>query len=340
MSALTTAPAREQGRRSTLPGPYRAALRQHRTALWITLGLVVLGIAALVTNHLVISHAADAFRATGCSLGMDITPDCYTTAREYADTDSSFRRYIDYSGVALLVAPCLIGLFVAGPMIGRDLETGTYKLAWTQSVSPVRWLAVRLSLCATAVAVAVTLLAAGQRWAWSTGPNFNGSQASWFERGIYGSVGPVAVAYALFGLGVGALAGVVLRRTLPAMGAALAVTAGTVFALPLLRGHLWATQTVTSSGGYAQGPPPFGFGVEQGRITADGGRLPESVCSDGVANYSYKQCLDKHQITGWYNDFHPSSHFWPLQFVETGIVLALAAAATYAAFRVLRRRTA
>ncbi|MCZ7459444.1 hypothetical protein [Streptomyces sp. WMMC940] len=35
---------------------------------------------------------------------------------------------------------------------------------------------------------------------------------------------------------------------------------------------------------------------------------------------------------------HPPSHFWPIQLVETGIVLALAAVATYAAFRVLRRR--
>ncbi|MET9968858.1 hypothetical protein ABZZ80_23740, partial [Streptomyces sp. NPDC006356] len=37
--------------------------------------------------------------------------------------------------------------------------------------------------------------------------------------------------------------------------------------------------------------------------------------------------------------YHPRSHFWPLQYVETGIVLAVAAAATLTAFAVLRRRT-
>ncbi|MFI6089462.1 hypothetical protein [Streptomyces sp. NPDC051218] len=341
MTASTTAPApRAQSRSTTLtlPGPYRAALRQHRTALWITLGLLVLAIAFLVINMLVISHEADAFRATGCTIGMDIAPDCYTTVREYFDADFSFRRYIDYSGVAILALPCLIGLFVAGPMIGRDMETGTYKLAWTQSVSPVRWLTVRLTLCATVVVGCGTLLAAGQRLAWSSMPDLNGPRTSWFERGIYGSVGPVAVAYALLGLAVGTLAAVVLRRTLPAMAAALAVTAGAVIAMPLLRGRLWATETVTSSGEYAQGPPGNGFGVEQGMLTADGRRLPESVCSNYAGQFS--QCLDKHQVTGWYNDFHPSSHFWPLQLVETGILLALAAAATYAAFRVLRRRAA
>jgi hypothetical protein len=36
---------------------------------------------------------------------------------------------------------------------------------------------------------------------------------------------------------------------------------------------------------------------------------------------------------------HPASHFWPLQLVETGIVLAVAALATAAAFALLRRRT-
>lgn len=344
MTALTTAPARPrgqgQGHRTalTLPGPYRAMLRQHRTALWITLGLLVLGIGFLVTNRLLVSQAADTFTATGCTLGAHTTPDCHTTAREYSDTEFQWRRYIDYFGAAVLALPSLIGLFVAGPMIGRDMETGTYKVAWTQSVSPARWLAVRFTLCAAAVAVCVTLLVAVQRWAWSTGPNLTLAHAQWYERSMYGSVGPVALAYALFGLAVGALAGVVLRRTLPAMGAALAVTVGAIVALPLIRGRLWATETVTSSGSYAQGPPASAYPVEQGMLTADGRRLPESLCSN--AEGSFRQCLDTHQVTGWYNDFHPSSHFWPLQLVETGIVLALTAAAAYAAFRVLRRRAA
>lgn len=37
---------------------------------------------------------------------------------------------------------------------------------------------------------------------------------------------------------------------------------------------------------------------------------------------------------------HPASHYWPLQLVETGIVLALTALACWACFALLRRRTA
>lgn len=47
-----------------------------------------------------------------------------------------------------------------------------------------------------------------------------------------------------------------------------------------------------------------------------------------------------HDITAHYLDYHPASHFWPVQLVETGILLALAALALTLAFRVLRRRTA
>ncbi|MDT9698721.1 hypothetical protein [Streptomyces sp. P17] len=36
----------------------------------------------------------------------------------------------------------------------------------------------------------------------------------------------------------------------------------------------------------------------------------------------------------------PRSHFWPLQYVESGILLAVAAVAVLTAFSLLRRRTA
>ncbi|MGW2522507.1 hypothetical protein ACWC09_37045 [Streptomyces sp. NPDC001617] len=38
------------------------------------------------------------------------------------------------------------------------------------------------------------------------------------------------------------------------------------------------------------------------------------------------------------DQYHPASHFWPLQLTETALVLALTAAITALAFRLLRRR--
>ncbi|MET7364046.1 hypothetical protein ABZS76_37165 [Streptomyces sp. NPDC005562] len=330
-------PAEARGRRTglSLPGPCRAVLRQHRTALWITVALFALAAAALIADRLWVAHAADVFAASDCSI-RHTTRECGGSVRGYLDAELQFDRNLDYLGMGLLALPCLIGAFVAGPLVGRELETGTYKLGWTQSVTPARWLADRLVVCAALVTAGTTLLVAVQRWAWTTGPEHAYSRGPWYERAIYGSVGPVALAYALLGLAVGALAGLLLRRALPAVGVAVAVTAGAVAALPLLRPHLWPTETGSWAMGSRITVPDFSYEVDWSLLTADGGRLPESVCWAPDP----ERCFADHQVTGRYAEFHPSSHFWPLQLVEGAIVLVLAAAALYAAFRLLRRRAA
>jgi hypothetical protein len=44
-------------------------------------------------------------------------------------------------------------------------------------------------------------------------------------------------------------------------------------------------------------------------------------------------------LTDFWATYHPESHFWPIQLVESGVVLAVAGLATAAAFALLRRRT-
>ena len=46
----------------------------------------------------------------------------------------------------ILLAPAIIGLFWGAPLIARELETGTSALAWNQSITRTRWLAVKLTL--------------------------------------------------------------------------------------------------------------------------------------------------------------------------------------------------
>ncbi|MFD4634633.1 hypothetical protein ACFVYR_28190 [Streptomyces sp. NPDC058284] len=338
MTATTTVPAERQGRRAAfaLPGPYRAVLRQHRTALWILFGLFALGAAALAADRLWVGHAADVFAATDCVISKT-TPDCGGPVRGYLDAELQFGRNLDYAGMAMLGLPCLIGAFVAGPIVARDLESGTYKWAWTQSVTPARWLGARLAVCAGLMVSGVVLFTAVQRWAWSTGPELEYVRGAWYERAMYGSLGTVGIGYALLGLAIGALTGLLVRRVLPAMAVATAVTLGVIVLLPLARPHLWASETATWARTYSGATTPnFGLPLEHGMLRVDGERLPDSLCWSPDP----ERCYDEHQVTGWYSDFHPSSHFWPLQLVETGILLALAAAVTYAAFRLLRRRAA
>jgi hypothetical protein len=110
---------------------------------------------------------------------------------------------------------------------------------------------------------------------------------AWYDDGVFEANGVLATAHALAALALGVLSGVLLRRSLPALGVAVLAVSSLTYVLDDLRPHLWPT-------------PP------------------------GTPSLMHE---------------HPSAHFWPLQLVETGIVLAVAALATTAAFLVLRRRT-
>ena len=51
-------------------------------------------------------------------------------------------RHLFYAGIVVLaVAPAIIGVFWGAPLVARELEAGTHRLAWTQSVTRTRWLA-------------------------------------------------------------------------------------------------------------------------------------------------------------------------------------------------------
>ncbi|MEU0393295.1 hypothetical protein ABZ208_11040 [Streptomyces sp. NPDC006208] len=117
---------------------------------------------------------------------------------------------------------------------------------------------------------------------------------------MFRALGPVSLAYALCGLATGALAGLLLRRALPAAGLALLTTIVLNALGDRYRERLW----------------PILESPILDRVTAGDPMSAWSVDNGG----------------------HPPSHFWPLQLVETGIVLTLTAALTTAAFVVLRRR--
>src|ERR1700722_12551560 len=64
----------------------------------------------------------------------------------------------------VLVIPALIGMFWGAPLIAHELETGTFRLAWTQSVSRLRWLWVKLGLVGAASMVAAARLSLRETW--------------------------------------------------------------------------------------------------------------------------------------------------------------------------------
>jgi hypothetical protein len=64
----------------------------------------------------------------------------------------------------ILLTPAIIGLFWGAPLIARELETGTSALAWNQSVTRTRWLAIKLTVCGLAAMAVTEGLSLMQAW--------------------------------------------------------------------------------------------------------------------------------------------------------------------------------
>ena len=81
--------------------------------------------------------------------------------------NSGASHWLYVAGIAVLyLTPATIGIFWGAPLISRELETGTFRLAWTQSISRTRWLAVKLGLTGLASMATAGLLSLMVTW-WS-----------------------------------------------------------------------------------------------------------------------------------------------------------------------------
>ncbi|MET9606756.1 ABC transporter permease [Streptomyces sp. NPDC006512] len=299
----------------TLNGPRWVAVRQHRRALWALPVAVAAALVAAVALRLLASE-----------------PGTLYPNRWY----SMLRIAMEGAGRGMLLLPVLVAAFVAGPMLARETESGTYRLALTQSTTPKAWLASKTVVAAVVSAGCAAAMIGVYRLGWA--PVAGSHQLSWADRGTYEATGPVIVAYCLLGVGVGAVVGQWLRRTLPAM-----LVAGGVTGLVLvLFGYLrWSVLTpvtrTTPLSEYADlALPRSSFLVDSGLLTATGERLPSWACRERSGGMGV--CPADLQVTGRYADYHPVSHYWQTQLIETTTVLALTALALYTAFRVLRAR--
>jgi hypothetical protein len=127
-------------------------------------------------------------------------------------------RLLELVGTALVALPALLGAFWGAPLIARELENGTQRLVWTQSVTRARWFAVKFTLVGLASVAATGLLSLLVTW-WSI--PIDNSHANRFSTGLFGERNLVPLGYAAFGFALGVAAGLLIRRTVPAMAATL-----------------------------------------------------------------------------------------------------------------------
>jgi hypothetical protein len=172
-------------------------------------GLLIAAVVLLITGpHLVHLYDVD---VAGCAAHYD----CSSATSSFLRTDHGLELGLN---ILIVVVPALVGIFWGAPLVARELEAGTYRLAWTQSVSRTRWVAVKLGVVGLAAALAAGLLSLMVTWWSSPIDRVNATLFSTFDQRDLVPLGAAA-----FGFALGTAAGVLIKRTVPAMAATLVV---------------------------------------------------------------------------------------------------------------------
>ncbi|MEV6050472.1 ABC transporter permease [Streptomyces sp. NPDC052107] len=303
------------------PRTARWLLRLHRPALYGFAGLVIVLTAVQLALAGPLADAAAAGWRQFDACGMGICTYDQASILRYKD-------YYDYATDALNALPFLVAAWAGAALTGRELETGTARLSWTQGISPARWLTVRLAVPAALIATGTCLLFWLHHRAWSAGLGRVDSAKRWYELTTFHANGPTTAALALAGLAAGTLAGLVLRRTLPALVVGTLFTVGVAGVAQQLLPHLWPA--VTRIGNLHQGYRGDGLIVAQGLVTRTGEHVS---CGSGACDRASVYAV------GYFNTYHPYSHYWPLQLTTSALFLAVTGLLVTASYLVLRRQT-
>jgi hypothetical protein len=197
----------------------RFAWLQSRTQTLIAAALfAALAIAAAITG-VQLSHLYTSL-VVNCRTGCDLA------TQQFLSHDHFMDHTLDILARAV---PALLGIFWGAPLLAREFETGTHRLAWTQSVSLSRWLITKLALGASATVALAGALTLTITWWYRTLDPLSTTPYAVFDRRDIAPIG-----YALFAFASGALIGAVIRRTVAAMAATLAV-----FVLARLATSIW-----------------------------------------------------------------------------------------------------
>ncbi|MGO9148223.1 MAG: hypothetical protein ACLP1E_06415 [Acidimicrobiales bacterium] len=265
-----------------------------------------------------------------------------------------------------VIAP-LIGVFVGAPLLARELETGTFRFTWTQGFGRARWAIA--TLAPIAIAVTVVVGAFGMLLSWAYGPRIGGEDGLSPLAGLTFDLRGVAVAgWVLLAFAIGVLAGLLIRRVVPAMFATVVAWTGLAVGAGFLRRYYEAPLVTTKLN------PALSDWVTGQRWTQDGkpvsvstvnqvlqkigagilgrnnqvGQLPGSASGSGQVAGSLSstsggvnptQYLVHHGFA-LVSTYQPASRFWPFQWIEGGWLFALALLLMGTAVWLVHRRAA
>ncbi len=321
--------------------------RQFRAQTLVAAAALALTAVLLGLTGLRVAHLYDTSGASNCAANHD----CGAVTTTFLNAvNASLGNHLPLlSGTTLIVVPVILGIFWGAPLVTRELEAGTHRLVWSQSVSRTTWLAIKLGVIA-----AVSMATSGVfslLVTWSASPidkvNQNLLQPSVFsERGI------APIGYAAFAVALGVIAGMLIRRTVPAMAVTLVVFTVIQFGMRALRQYLLTPVRLISAigrTGVQHGADGAAHTILMGNANIPGawvlstqvinatGRVVGGSTLPAAGNGSARACAGPHEparacfahlASSGYRQlviYQPASRFWASQWYETAIFLALAA---------------
>ncbi|WP_141577829.1 ABC transporter permease subunit [Actinomadura sp. WMMA1423] len=323
-------------------------------------GAAVLALVAAYLLHLGmdIRDAHDAYRSR-CA-------DAAGCAQAAAQFQGAYRNTLLFLAAGLQLVAVVIGAFWGAPLIARELELGTHRLVWNQSVTRRRWLIGRMAFVGLAAVIVTGAAALLLTWAAAPYDEVAGDRFGTIE---FGARNIAPVGYALLSFALGTTVGLFVRRTLPAMAVTGAVFLAVQFAVPnLVRPHLMPSERTAlpmtaqaineaRSLGSITGAPVVGGLRVPGAPDAWISETSPLRTRDGrtLSGSRFNGCLDSPPKTGAGGTFgdaavclaaldlhvdveyQPSARYWAFQLAETGLYLLAGALLTAVALRRVRR---
>jgi hypothetical protein len=300
--------------------------RQQRVETSIAAAMLVLlaAVAIPVGVHMASVYSHDDLAS--CAGSVD-SPICASSVAPFL---------VRFNGLNLLFAwsslvPALAALLLAAPFV-LDLDNGTCRLYWTQSVTRRRWIVTKLTLSVVAVVAVAGCLIVLATWSRAPIDHLNGRMGT----NAYDVEGIVPVAYALLVFGVAVALGALWRRTVPALLVAFVVyVIGRTFTDSWLRQRLLSPVKTTWLANRSGSGPNLNQALVVNQFVSDkhGHELASfaahCVRSSGGLLTHTSQCAQPRPVgarvymTALYQ---PASRFWELQSVEFGIVAGLGVA--------------
>jgi hypothetical protein len=311
--------------------------RQHRTAIMATTVLL-----AVLTGSLL--YVAARLTTINQQCGNAVCPDNST---QYAALHGPFGllQISTYLTITVLFMPLLIGAFLGVPVLAREHEQRTLLLAWSQDITPQRWLWTKLALLAgLTAALTAAVAAASDHLAHVLSI---AADQSLFSDSAFEITGMLPLTLSVVWLVVGVALGAAIRRTLPAAFTALVGYIALFFLVqwryPTFRTPLTITMPVSVGRQRGVGIDPNGLRISGSGelVDAAGHQLSQGTINamcpppPGPQDVS-NQCLVQHHL---YNriQYQPGSRIPEFHLILTGGYLAIGAVALAAIWWLVRR---